>query len=69
MHIKQEIMEILIPRFLNKNLYASALKDLLHNITITNDLTEIGQNPYIGCTIETTYFSKMAMYKVWDLIK
>lgn len=58
-----------IQGFLNKNLYASALKDLLHNITITNDLTEIGQNPYIGCTIETTYFSKMAMYKVMGFDK
>lgn len=58
-----------IQGFLNKNLYASALKDLLHNIIITNDLTEIGQNPYIGCTIETTYFSKMAMYKVMGFDK
>lgn len=58
-----------IQGFLNKNLYASVLKDLLHNITITNDLTEIGQNPYIGCTIETTYFSKMAMYKVMGFDK
>lgn len=58
-----------IQGFLNKNLYASVLKDLLHNIIITNDLTEIGQNPYIGCTIETTYFSKMAMYKVMGFDK
>lgn len=58
-----------IQGFLNKNLYASALKDLLHNIIITNDLTEISQNPYIGCTIETTYFSKMAMYKVMGFDK
>lgn len=58
-----------IQGFLNKNLYASALKDLLHNIIITNDLTEISQNPYIGCTIGTTYFSKMAMYKVMGFDK
>lgn len=53
-----------IDGILNKNINASELRNITHNITITNELS-LGTNntyPVIGSTKSNTYFAKMALY-------
>lgn len=53
-----------IDGILNKNINASELRNITHNITITNELS-LGTNntyPVIGSTRSNTHFAQMALY-------
>lgn len=53
-----------IDGILNKNIKASELRNITHNITITNELS-LGTNntyPVIGSTRSNAYFAQMALY-------
>lgn len=53
-----------IDGILNSNIKASELKDITHNITITNELS-LGTNntyPVIGSTRSNTHFAQMSLY-------
>lgn len=54
-----------IDGYLNNNILASTLKNITHNIFITNELNA-GANleiPFIGCSKEKAFYTKMTMYR------
>lgn len=56
--------QIYIDGILNKNINASELRNITHNITITNELS-LGTNntyPVIGSTRSNTHFAQMTLY-------
>lgn len=52
-----------IDGILNKNILASQLRNITHNIVATNNMVNGNSvSPSIGCTLSNSYYSQMALY-------